>query len=87
MRSPAKPIRAILVFAALVLSAAPALAQVSWRMTTEYPQNNISGIGLTTFADRVAARTSGFVTVTSAFDNEVKINSGGPAAMMRWTLT
>jgi len=72
----AKRIRAILILASLVLSAAPALAQVSWRMTTEYPQNNISGIGLTTFADRVAARTNGFVTVANAFDNELKISSG-----------
>jgi len=76
MRSPSRRIRAILALAALVLSAAPAVAQVSWRMTTEYPQNNISGIGLTTFADRVAARTNGFVTVANAFDNELKINSG-----------
>ncbi|MET4388924.1 TRAP-type C4-dicarboxylate transport system substrate-binding protein [Bradyrhizobium sp. F1.4.3] len=80
MRYPAKRIRAILVLAALVLWAAPAKAQVTsqitWRMTTEYPQNNISGIGLTTFADRVAARTNGFVTVTNAFDNELKISSG-----------
>ena len=75
-RSLAKRIRAILTLGALVLSAAPALAQVSWRMTTEYPQNNISGIGLTTFADRVAARTNGFVTVANAFDNELKISSG-----------
>ena len=75
-RSLAKRIRAILILPALVLSAAPALAQVSWRMTTEYPQNNISGIGLTTFADRVAARTNGFVTVANAFDNELKISSG-----------
>lgn len=72
----ANRIRAILILAALVLSAAPAMAQVSWRMTTEYPQNNISGIGLTTFADRVAARTNGFVTVANAFDNELKISSG-----------
>ncbi|MBK3662860.1 TRAP transporter substrate-binding protein [Bradyrhizobium diazoefficiens] len=76
MRSPAKRIRAFLALAALVFSAGPALAQVNWRMTTEYPQNNISGIGLTTFADRVATRTSGFVTVANAFDNELKINSG-----------
>ena len=76
MRCPAPGIRAILVLVALVLSAAPAMAQVNWRMTTEYPQSNISGIGLTSFADRVAARTNGFVTVASAFDNELKINSG-----------
>jgi TRAP-type C4-dicarboxylate transport system substrate-binding protein len=80
MRFPAKRIPAVLALivalAAPVLSAAPAMAQVNWRMTTEYPQNNISGIGLTTFADRVATRTNGFVTVTNAFDNELKIASG-----------
>ncbi|MGY4504426.1 TRAP-type C4-dicarboxylate transport system substrate-binding protein [Bradyrhizobium sp. GM24.11] len=76
MRFPAQRIRTILVLATLILSAAPAMAQVSWRMTTEYPENNISGIGLTTFADRVAARTNGFVTVTNAFDNQLKISSG-----------
>lgn len=80
MCSPANRIRALLALAALVFSAAPAIAQVApqvvWRMTTEYPENNISGIGLTTFADRVAARTNGFVTVTNAFDNQLKISSG-----------
>jgi len=76
MRFPAKRIHAILALTALLLSAVPAAAQVTWQMTTEYPQNNISGIGLTTFAERVAARTNGFVTVANAFDNELKINSG-----------
>lgn len=75
MRFPTQRIRAILVLVTLVLSAVPAMAQVTWRMTTEYPENNISGIGLTTFADRVAARTNGFVTVTNAFDNQLKISS------------
>ena len=86
MRSPARRIHTIFafVFAALMVGAAPAQAQISpngtaqavWRMTTEYPENNISGIGLATFADRVAARTNGFVTVTNAFDNQLKISSG-----------
>ncbi|WP_377830551.1 TRAP transporter substrate-binding protein [Bradyrhizobium lupini] len=84
MRYPANRIRAILVLAALMLSVAPAAAQVTsqvasqvnWRMTTEYPENNISGIGLATFASRVSDRTHGFVTVTNAFDNQLKINSG-----------
>src|SRR6266568_5895216 len=75
MRFPAKRIRGLLALALLILFAAPAMAQVNWQMTTEYPQNNISGIGLTTFADRVAARTNGFVTVANAFDNELKISS------------
>nr|WP_245328821.1 TRAP transporter substrate-binding protein [Bradyrhizobium centrolobii] len=79
MLFPIKRIRtflALAAWAALVLSVAPAAAQVTWRMTTEYPQNNISGIGLTTFASRIAERSHGFVTVTNAFDNELKINSG-----------
>ncbi|QPF94601.1 TRAP transporter substrate-binding protein [Bradyrhizobium commune] len=76
MHSPAKGIRAILVLVALALSAAPAVAQVSWRMTTEYPENNISGIGLSTFAKRVSERTNGFLTLANAFDNELKISSG-----------
>jgi TRAP-type C4-dicarboxylate transport system substrate-binding protein len=58
-----------------MLSAVPAAAQVTWRMTTEYPQNNISGIGLVTFSKLVAERTGGFVTTTTAFDNELKIPS------------
>ncbi|GMP13255.1 TRAP transporter substrate-binding protein [Bradyrhizobium sp. TM239] len=92
MRDPAKRIRVISALVALVLGLAPAAAeenprvtsqaasqvtsQVTWQMTTEYPENNISGIGLTTLAGRVAERTNGFVTVTSAFDNSLKINSG-----------
>lgn len=92
MRDPAKRIRVIFALVALVLSLAPAAAQVNpqvnsqvasqisskvtWRMATEYPENNISGIGLATFADRVAARTNGFVTVANVFDNGLKINSG-----------
>lgn len=83
MRNAAKRIRTLPALAsliALVLSVVPVAAQVSspvtWQMTTEYPENNISGIGLTTFASRVSERTHGFVTVTNAFDNQLKINSG-----------
>jgi TRAP-type transport system periplasmic protein len=56
--------------------AAPASAQVAWLLATEYPQSNISGVGLATFAKLVSARTSGFVTIRNAFDNELKIGSG-----------
>ena len=80
MHYPAKRIRVIFALVALVLSLAPAVpqvtSQVTWQMTTEYPENNISGIGLVTFASRVSERTNGFVTVTNAFDNRLKINSG-----------
>jgi TRAP-type C4-dicarboxylate transport system substrate-binding protein len=69
-----------LVFAAAVaLCAEPAPAQVTspvtWRMTTEYPETSISGIGLATFSKRVAERTGGFVITSNTFDNELKINS------------
>src|SRR5260221_4226708 len=79
--SPARLIHslaALVLAAALALSAAPASAQapVTWRMTTEYPQNNISGIGIVTFARLVSDRTGGLVTVTPAFDNALKITSG-----------
>src|SRR5262249_5586946 len=75
---------AALVFAAAVALCAaraaaqetsPATSRVTWRMTTEYPENNISGIGLVTFSKRVAERTGGFVTTSNAFDNELKITS------------
>ena len=61
---------------ALVLRASPALAQASWQMATEYPQSSVSGTGLVTFAKQVATRTGGALTVTPAFDNELKVNSG-----------
>ena len=44
-------------------------------MVTEYPQSNISGTGLATFAKLVAAHTGGLVTASIAFDNEAKITS------------
>jgi TRAP-type C4-dicarboxylate transport system substrate-binding protein len=55
--------------------AAPADAQTTWRMVTEYPQNNISGTGLATFTKLVSERTGGLVTATVAFDNAAKITS------------
>jgi len=67
---------AALLAVAVALCADPAAAQVSWRMATEYPQDNISGIGLVTFSKLVAERTGGFVTASNAFDNELKITSG-----------
>ena len=45
-------------------------------MATEYPASNISGVGLTTFASLVAARTNGAVVVMPALDNQLKITSG-----------
>ena len=53
-----------------------AIAQAKWVMATEYPASNISGVGLTTFARSVAARTDGAVMVALALDNALKISSG-----------
>lgn len=52
------------------------MAQVKWQMVTEYPQSNISGTGLATFGELVAAKTSGAVTTVNAYDNQLKITSG-----------
>jgi TRAP-type C4-dicarboxylate transport system substrate-binding protein len=60
---------------ALASLALPAHAQATWRMVTEYPQSNISGTGLATFARLLSARTGGQVTATIAFDNEAGITS------------
>ena len=50
--------------------------QVIWQMATEYPESNISGIGLATFGKLVAQSTHGIVKTSNAFDNELKISSG-----------
>src|SRR5882757_2367022 len=69
-------IMACVAAAALSSFAVPAVAQVTWQMATEYPQSNISGVGLATFARLVSASTNGFVTTVNAYDNELKISSG-----------
>src|SRR6266404_3987989 len=55
---------------------APAIAQVQWKMATEYPESNISGVGLATFGKLLASNTHGYLTTVNAFDNEMKISSG-----------
>ncbi len=67
---------AVLGAAALASYSDPSIAQVRWRMATEYPETNISGVGLVTFGKLVSDRTNGFVTTVNAFDNELKISSG-----------
>ena len=64
------------VAAASSFLAVPATAQVTWQMATEYPQSNISGIGLSTFAKLVSTRTNGYVATVNAFDNVLNISSG-----------
>ncbi len=66
---------ALVALGAIVLDAAPSSAQVAWRFATEYPQSNISGVGLTTFARLVSLRTNGSLTVTNTFDDQLRIGS------------
>jgi TRAP-type C4-dicarboxylate transport system substrate-binding protein len=44
-------------------------------MATEYPESNISGVGLATFGKTVSSNTHGSLTTLNAFDNEMKISS------------
>jgi TRAP-type C4-dicarboxylate transport system substrate-binding protein len=55
---------------------APAIAQVQWKMATEYPESNISGVGLATFGKLLASNSQGALATVNAFDNEMKISSG-----------
>src|SRR5207253_4167362 len=66
---------AIASLAAALAFPAPVTSQTSWQMATEYPQSNISGIGLATFSKLVSAYTDGRITATIAYDNELKITS------------
>ena len=54
----------------------PAIAQVQWKMATEYPESNISGVGLATFGKFLATHTHGLVTTANGFNNEMKIGAG-----------
>jgi len=65
---------AIAVFVAE--SPTPASAQVLWKMATEYPESNISGVGLATFGKILSSKSHGSVTTSNAFDNELKVSSG-----------
>jgi TRAP-type C4-dicarboxylate transport system substrate-binding protein len=68
----------IATFAALhfALWAAPVAAQPRWSMATEYPATSISGEGLRTFSELVAAKSGGALTVLLTFDAASGITSG-----------
>ena len=72
-----KPVlRAVCAFVLIFgLLSGTALAQSQWKMTTEYPESNISGIGLVTFGKLLSSKTLGALTIVTAFDNEMKITS------------
>jgi TRAP-type C4-dicarboxylate transport system substrate-binding protein len=52
-----------------------ASAQTVWDMTTEYPQGAMSGLGLTTFAQRVGALTAEKLVIRPSFDAAKGIRS------------
>ena len=53
-----------------------AFAQVQWKMTTEYPESSISGVGLVTFGKFLSSNTHGLLQTANTFDNQLKIGSG-----------
>ena len=54
---------------------AAACAQTVWDMTTEYPQSTMSGLGMTAFAQHVAALTAGKLVIRPSFDAAKGIQS------------
>jgi TRAP-type C4-dicarboxylate transport system substrate-binding protein len=52
-----------------------ASAQTVWDMTTEYPQSTMSGLGVTAFAQHVAASTAGKLVIQPSFDAAKGIRS------------
>ena len=80
-RTAARVHRIILVAACAVAvfvaeSPTSASAQALWKMATEYPESNISGVGLATFGKILSSKSHGSVTTSNAFDNEMKVSSG-----------
>lgn len=58
----------VLASALLLLHPAAVCAQTAWNMATEYPQNAMSGIGVTTFARRLAETSGGGLRIKPSFD-------------------
>jgi TRAP-type C4-dicarboxylate transport system substrate-binding protein len=61
----------------LLLHPAVVSAQAVWDMPTEYPQNAMSGLGLTTFAKRLAELSAGKLQIKPSFDAAAGIRSAG----------
>src|SRR6202790_1187197 len=65
---------------ALLLYPAAVRAQAVWDMPTEYPQSAMSGLGLTTFAKRLAEQSAGKLQIKPSFDATAGIRSAGMLA-------
>ena len=70
----------MLAGALLLLHQAPVRAQTVWDMPTEYPQSAMSGLGVTTFAKRVAELSTGKLQIRPSFDAAGGIRSAGMLA-------
>src|SRR5450755_4953105 len=69
-----------LTVALLLLYPATIRAQAVWDMPTEYPQSSMSGLGITTFANRLAEFSKGKLQIKPSFDAAAGIRSAGMLA-------
>jgi TRAP-type transport system periplasmic protein len=66
----------LLASALLLLDPEAASAQaVAWNMSTEYPQSAMPGVGITTFAGRLAETSAGRLQIKPSFDTSGGIRS------------
>jgi TRAP-type C4-dicarboxylate transport system substrate-binding protein len=65
----------LLASALLLLDPAAASAQAAWNMSTEYPQSAMPGVGITTFAVRLAEISAGRLQIKPSFDASGGIRS------------
>ena len=64
------------VFALFVTGMAAAQTATTLRITTEYPATSMPGLGVSTFAEKVAQKTGGRVVFTPSFDASAGLKSG-----------
>jgi TRAP-type C4-dicarboxylate transport system substrate-binding protein len=70
----------MLAGALLLLHPVAVHAQAVWDMPTEYPQNAMPGLGLTTFTKHVAELSAGKLQIRPSFDAASGIRSAGMLA-------
>jgi len=70
----------ILAGVLLLVHPAAAPAQTVWDMPTEYPQNTMPGLGVATFAQRLAELSAGKIQIRPSFDASAGLRSAGMLA-------
>jgi TRAP-type C4-dicarboxylate transport system substrate-binding protein len=70
----------LLAGALLLLQPVATRAQTIWDMPTEYPQNAMPGLGLTTFTKHVAELSAAKLQIRPSFDATAGIKSAGMLA-------